>query len=187
MSVTKMIAALVNVVAAGLIISGCTSERFGAPYSNTTPRSAPIRAAPSDSVSQTPLAPPEGYSTEYPSAPLGGDGTQMAGLDPQPQGSWDAITSGIELTPALVAGVWRAEVDGLPCQIATPMTKFGQGFRAGPMRCPVALSNVNAWNVQGQELIFYNRDGAPQATLYSTNGTSFVGRSQDGAQIILTR
>jgi len=160
--------------------------RFGVAY-NTTPPPAPIRAAPSDPVSQTPLAPPEGYSTEYPSAPSGGGDTQMAGLDPQPQGSWDAITSGIELTPALVAGVWRAEVDGLPCQIATPMTKFGQGYRAGPMRCPVALTGVNSWNIEGTRLVFYNREGAVMAQLSSSNGTGFSGRTVSGSTLTLSR
>jgi len=175
MMVTKT--ALMRGAAASLLllVAGCTSERFSG-SSQIYQRPAPIRAAPMGQVSQSQLPPPDG---SYDMSRSSVEDTQMAALE--------TPGNALELSAASIAGVWQAAVDGMPCQIATPMTKFGQGYRAGPMRCPVALSNVNAWNVQGQELILYNRDGEAQATLYSTNGTSFVGRSQDGAQIILTR
>jgi len=158
-----------------LLLTACTSERFSPPY-QTYQRVTPIRTAPVGQISQSQLPPPDAsYGTPQDSA----TGEQMAAVE--------TPGNARELSPAMIAGVWKAAVDGMPCQIATPMTKFGQGYRAGPMRCPAALANVNAWNIQGRELILYHRDGAAQATLYSTNGTSFIGRSQDGAQITLTR
>jgi len=177
MPYTKTI--LTGFFTAALLITGCTSERFNAAYQTPSRpmRPAPIAAAPMGQVSQSQL-PPLGDDV-YGRDQGGGEGEQVAALD--------TPSNALELSPAKIAGVWQVSVDGMPCQIATPMTKFGQGYRAGPMRCPAAFSNVNAWNVAGRDLIFFNRDGAAQITLYSTNGTSFVGRSQDGAQIILTR
>jgi len=158
-----------------LLITGCSSERFGSPY-QTYSRPASIGSAPVGQISQNQLPPP---GDTYDGAQNPTYGEQVAALE--------TPGNALELSADSIAGVWQASVDGMPCQIATPMTKFGQGYRAGPMRCPVALANVNVWNVQGRDLVFYNREGVVQATLYSTNGSSFIGRSQDGAQIILTR
>jgi len=169
MSFTKI--ALMGLVASTLWLMGCESARFGTPYQNQTyQRPAPISAAPVGQISQSQLPPPDGAY---------GEGEQVAALE--------APGNALEMSASSIAGVWQASVDGMPCQIATPMTKFGQGYRAGPMRCPAALAQVNMWNVQGRELVLYNREGSPQATLYSTNGTSFIGRSLNGAQITLTR
>ena len=44
-----------------------------------------------------------------------------------------------DLTASSVAGVWNATVSGQSCKVATPQTKFGQGYRAGPLRCPAPL------------------------------------------------
>jgi len=174
MSFTKMM--LVGLVGVCPLLVGCESARFNSPYQTTYQRPAPISAAPAGQISQSQLPPPEeAYGDgQY---PLGNE--QVAALE--------TPGNALEMSASSIAGVWQASVDGMPCQIATPMTKSGQGYRAGPMRCPAALSTVAMWNVQGRELVFYNREGAPQATLYSTNGTSFIGRAQNGSQIILTR
>jgi len=165
-------------IGAALLLAGCDSARFNTPYQTTAYQrpSQQVGSAPREQISQSQL-PPLDESYDYPQNPATGE--QMAALE--------TPGNALELSTASIAGVWQASVDGMPCQIATPMTKFGQGYRAGPMRCPAALASVNVWNVEGRELVFYNREGAPQATLYSTNGSSFIGRSQDGAQIILTR
>jgi len=171
MSVIKVITPLV--CASAFLIGGCTSERFGSPYRHSNPPPA-IRTAPLENVSQAPLGPPEGYP------PPPGEGRQM-------QGELGTIRGGIELTPNLVAGVWRAEIDDLPCQIATPMTKSGQGYRAGPMRCPVALASIHSWNIDGTQLMFYDREGQIVAQLSSSNGTRFSGRTLSGSSLVLTR
>jgi len=168
---------LMGLMGTSLLLAGCESARFGTPYQNQTyQRPVQIGAAPVGRISQSQLPPADGaYETgQYPV-----EGEQVAALE--------TPGNAMEVSAGSIAGVWQASVDGMPCQIATPMTKFGQGYRAGPMRCPAALAQVNMWNVQGRELIFYNREGTPQATLYSTNGTSFIGRSLNGAQITLTR
>ena len=43
-----------------------------------------------------------------------------------------------DLTAGSVAGVWNASVSGQTCKVATPQTKFGAGFRAGPLALPRA-------------------------------------------------
>jgi len=170
MSCTKT--ALAGSISALLLIAGCTSGRFSSPYQ--TYQSQPtIRTAPVGEISQSQLPPPDGMNG-YPQ-----DNEQIAALE--------TPNNALELSPDSIAGVWKASLDGMPCQIATPMTKFAQGYRAGVMRCPVALSSINVWNVQGRELVFYNRGGEVQATLYSTSGTSFIGRTREGIPLSLTR
>jgi len=165
-----------GLVVVSLFLTGCDSQRFASPYQTSYQRPVRIDAAPRAQISQSQL-PPLGEDNVYQQDMVAGEQVAMA----------ETPSNAHELSAANIAGVWKASVDGMPCQIATPMTKFGQGYRAGPMRCPAALANINVWNIQGRELVFYNREGTPQATLYSTDGASFVGRSSDGAQIILTR
>jgi len=173
MSFQKNIALGLAIVS--ILLVGCTSQRFGSPYQTS---SAPINAAPRGQISQSQLPPPgENYGYPQQNNPVAD--SQMAALE--------APSNALELSASSIAGVWRASVDGMPCQIATPMTKFGQGYRAGPMRCPVALAGVNSWNIEGTRLMFYNREGAVVAQLSSSNGTGFSGRTSSGSALTLSR
>ncbi len=93
----------------------------------------------------------------------------------------------VHLTAGSVAGVWNATVAGQGCRIATPQTKFGQGYRAGPLRCPAPLDGVKSWNVAGKQLTLYDETGAVLARLYSSGGEKFDGQTEGGLPISLTR
>lgn len=83
--------------------------------------------------------------------------------------------------------MWNATVSGQGCKIATPQTKFGQGYRAGPLRCPAPLDGVKSWNVAGKQLTLYDESGAALARLYSSGGEKFDGQTESGLPISLTR
>jgi Protease inhibitor Inh len=85
-----------------------------------------------------------------------------------------------------VAGVWNVSLAGQSCKVATPQTKFGQGFRAGPLKCPAEMANVKSWNVAGKQLVMYDEGGATIARLYST-GNGFSGQTAGGAPISFSR
>ncbi|WP_367717494.1 hypothetical protein AB2N04_05165 [Nitratireductor sp. GISD-1A_MAKvit] len=59
----------------------------------------------------------------------------MAAVDP------NAAANAPEVSTGSVAGVWSVNVAGQSCRVATPQTKFGSGYRAGP-RCVVRLRSM---------------------------------------------
>jgi len=170
---------LAAVAAVALVTAGCSSDRFARNPAPVAP-SAGIQAAPLGQVSQSTLPPLNG---SYPDNPAmtgdAGDQMQTASLGNAP--------AGVELSPASVAGVWKASIGGMNCQIATPQTKFGKGYRAGPLHCPAVFSRVNSWAVSGSQLVFYDNAGNSVAMLYSSDGARFEGRTASGMPVTLSR
>jgi hypothetical protein len=164
------------------IVSGCQSSRIGT--LNTRPE--PLQPAPSGAVVASDLPPPSAPTdpSAFPPAPgTTGEGEQVAALDP----SIAAPAGAPELSAGSVAGVWNATVAGQGCRVATPQTKFGQGFRAGPLRCPVPLDGVKSWNVAGKQLSLYDGNGDLLARLYSSSPERFDGQMTSGQPISLSR
>ena len=169
-------------LAAVLALAGCQSERF----SSVDTRPAPLPPAPAGAVTASqlpaPAAPAATSPSGFPEAPTApgaaADPTQIAAAPPP-----DAP----EVTTGSVAGVWNASVAGQTCRVATPQTKFGQGFRAGPLRCPAPLDGVKSWNVSGQQLALYDEGGAVLARLYSSGQSRFDGQTSSGLPISLSR
>jgi len=174
---------LVAMAVAALAVAGCSSTRM----SSLDTRPEPLPAAPSGKVTSNQLPPPAAPGTTDPSAfppPPGGANTTVASLPPA---SNAAPANAPDLTAGSVAGVWNATVSGQGCKIATPQTKFGQGYRAGPLRCPAPLDGVKSWNVSGKQLTLYGEGGAALARLYSSGGEKFDGQTESGLPISLSR
>ncbi|MBX4335997.1 AprI/Inh family metalloprotease inhibitor [Bartonella raoultii] len=93
----------------------------------------------------------------------------------------------VNLFPASIAGVWNLSVNGKVCRIATPQTKFGQGYRAGPLHCPGIISRINSWAIKGKRLYFYDNSGRVIAALYSSNIDHFEGRTLNDLPVVLRR
>jgi hypothetical protein len=114
-------------------------------------------------------------ASQFPTAPTTNPnaqpGTQVASLPP---------ASAPDLTPGSVAGVWNASLGGQSCKIATPQTKYGQGYRAGPLRCPGELGNLASWAVNGKQLVLYDANGGTVASLYSSGQSRFDGQTSGG-------
>ena len=165
-----------------LALAGCQSDRF----SRVDTRPAPLPAAPAGTVTAGQLPPPVQPRTtdpsQFPEAPGAGgeqpaDGTQIAALE----------QSAADISAGSVAGVWNASVAGQTCRIATPQTRFGQGFRAGPLRCSAPLAGVKSWNVSGKQLALYDESGSVLARLYSSGGSRFDGQTSSGQPVSLSR
>ena len=94
---------------------------------------APLPAAPAGSVPAGTLPPPAAPGTTDPS---------QFPAAPAPERTWRLPrraappANAPDLTPSSIGGVWTVSVSGQSCKIATSQTKYGQGFRAGPLRCP---------------------------------------------------
>lgn len=166
-----------------LALAGCQSDRF----SRVDTRPAPLPAAPSGSVTAGQLPPPVQPGptdpSQFPVAP-GADGMQQNG-DEQQVAALEQ--SAADITAGTVAGVWNASISGQSCRVATPQTRFGQGFRAGPLRCPAPLDGVKSWNVSGKQLALYDESGGILARLYSSGGNRFDGQTSSGQPISLSR
>ncbi len=172
---------LLAVSLAALIASGCSTSRFS---SMDDQQPAPLQPAPAGQVTGNQLPPPATPGatdpSQFPTAPAN---TQVASLPPD--GS--APAGATDLTAASVAGVWNASVSGQSCKVATPQTKFGAGFRAGPLHCPAPIDGIKSWNVAGKQLALYDADGGVLARLYSSGAERFDGQTQSGVPISLSR
>lgn len=160
------------------LATGCMSARYSS--MNTAPE--PLQPAPSGTITSSQLPPPAAPGVTDPSAfPRAPGATDMAALPPQPDASAPDISA------ASVAGVWNASVSGQTCKVATPQTKFGAGFRAGPLRCPAPVDGVKSWNVSGKQLTLYDESGGTLARLYSSGPEKFDGQTSTGLPISLSR
>jgi hypothetical protein len=168
---------------ASLALAGCQSERFS-PYAQPVAAApAPLPAAPAGTVTTGQLPPPvQPGMSEFPAAP-GTDGTETPG-DTQMASLGESAP---EISAGGVAGVWNASVSGQSCRIATPQTRFGAGYRAGPLRCPAPLDGVKSWNVSGNQLSLYDEGGNALAQLYSAGSESFQGQTSSGQPVSLSR
>ncbi|MEK1886022.1 MAG: protease inhibitor Inh/omp19 family protein [Phyllobacterium sp.] len=171
---------LLTVAAVGMVLAGCQSSRLD----NVSPGPAPLQPAPSGTVSQSQLPPPGG-ANQFPTAPT--TGTPATGAQGNTQVAAVPPENAPDLTAGSVAGVWNASMGGQSCKIATPQTKFGQGYRAGPLRCPGELANLSSWAVSGKQLTLYDAAGGTVAKLYSSGQSSFDGQTSGGQALRLSR
>jgi hypothetical protein len=162
-----------------VLLGGCASQRMGSLDQQQQP--APLPAAPAGQIAQDQLPPPPkpADSSQFPTAPGAGAAA--------PMDTASAEAGASDITAGGVAGVWNASVGGQTCRIATPQTKFGQGFRAGPLRCPAPLDGVKSWAVNGKQLALYDQNGTVLARLYASGTEKFAGQTETGQPIALTR
>jgi len=172
---------LLAVSVLALAIGGCNSSRLSGLDTSAQPE--PLAPAPAGTVTSGALPPPAGPTdpAAFPTAP--GAGTQVAAAPPMagPPATAPDVSAGA------VAGVWNASVSGQSCKVATPQTKFGAGFRAGPLRCPAPLDGVKSWSVAGKQLTLHDANGGALARLYSSGPEKFDGQTESGIPVSLTR
>lgn len=168
-------------------LAGCQSDRLGRLDTARSSVPEPLTPAPAGSVTAEPLPAPSGPAApvaegQFPETP---GGTQVAAATPADAGA--AAANAKEVTPGAVAGVWNASVSGQSCKIATPQTKFGAGYRAGPLKCPAPLDGVKSWSAAGKQLVLYDANGGALARLYQSGATRFDGQTTSGQPLSLTR
>ena len=156
-----------------VLVAGCQGSR----YDTAASRPAPLPAAPSGSVSSAALPPPASPTPPPPTEP----DVEIAAAPAEPP------ATAPDLTPGTVGGVWTVSVSGQSCKIATSQTKYGSGFRAGPLRCPSPVDGVKSWNVAGKQLSLYDENGSVMARLYSSGPEKFDGQTQSGIPISFSR
>ena len=145
---------LLAVAVAALMAAGCSSSRF----SSIDSQPEPLTPAPAGTVNKLP--PPAAPGAAH--AAAGDDRRRRAAA----AAASEPPVNASDVTAANVAGVWNATVSGQSCKIATPQTKFGAGFRAGPLHCPAPLDGVKSWNVAGKQLTLYDEAAGSRPPLF---------------------
>lgn len=163
-------------ISAALAVAGCTGTRMGPMDSGP----APLTPAPGGRVETQPLPPP---ADAFPKAPETPGQQDVASLPP----ASGPAAGAPDVTIGSVAGVWNVSVGGSSCRVATPQTRFGSGYRAGPLKCPAPADGIRSWNVSGKQLTFYDESGGTVARLYASSAGRFDGQTSSGQPISLTR
>lgn len=101
--------------------------------------------------------------------------------------NFESPRGAIDLVPENVSGVWNLSIGHKSCKIATPQTKFGQGYRATPLRCSGIISQINSWAINGKKMSFYDESGRVIAILYSSSLDRLEGYASNKESIILSR
>jgi hypothetical protein len=165
-------------ISAALAVAGCTGTRVGPMDSGP----APLTPAPGGRVETRPLPPPAAPDA-FPKAPETPGQQDVASLPP----TTGPAAGAPDVTTGSVAGVWSVSVGGSTCRLATPQTKFGAGYRAGPLKCPAPADGIRSWNVSGKQLTLYDEGGSAVARLYASSAGRFDGQTSDGKPISLSR
>ena len=165
-------------ILAALAVAGCTGTRMGPIDSGP----APLTPAPGGQVEAKPLPAPAAPDA-FPKAPATPAPQDVSSLPP----TTGPAAGAPDVTIGSVAGVWNVSVGGSSCRVATPQTKFGAGYRAGPLKCPAPADGIRSWNVSGKQLTFYDDSGGTIARLYASSAGRFDGQTSSGQPISLTR
>ncbi len=84
-------------------------------------------------------------------------------------------------------GGWSVSSGGDNCKLFMTLTKWSGGYRANTRGCNDAtLSQISAWNLNGNQVVLKDAGGGNVATL-SGGGTSFAGSTSNGAPINFNR
>ncbi|KEG21285.1 AprI/Inh family metalloprotease inhibitor [Bartonella bacilliformis] len=166
-----------------VILSGCSTSRFKSDSNSTPGIFYPFYPAEtvSDSIITSDLPEFEEF-TSVDRKKDSSDFSQMADFE-----DFEPPSYAINLSPASIAGVWNLSVDNTVCRVATPQTKFGQGYRAHPLSCSKIFSEVRSWAIKGKKLYFYEESGRVVAVFYSLNEGRFEGYMFNNQPAILNR
>ena len=92
------------------------------------------------------------------------------------------------VTRQAMIGAWTVSTGGANCQIFLALTKWSGGYRAASRGCSAAaISDVQAWDVKGKQVVLVDSSGSQAATLYRSGDTRFDGSTKGGGAISFTR
>ncbi|RLQ89094.1 protease inhibitor Inh/omp19 family protein [Notoacmeibacter ruber] len=188
-------------VAAAVILSGCTSNRFDGAYEGQASSPAPLQPAPVQTVQNQQLPPPvdpgtadQATSAYDPNDPSGSNGTADGAVDVASaspiNGSAPASsvsTAGDPISKGEVVGNWKTQVGGASCQMFLTLTKYGTASRGGTRGCSGDLANLRGWDVKGSQLVLYDESGGTIGRLYAAGPSRYSGQTAAGTPVTLSR
>lgn len=92
------------------------------------------------------------------------------------------------VTRQAMVGAWTVSTSGTNCQIFLALTKWSGGYRAASRGCSAAaISDVQAWDVKGKQVVLVDSSGSTAATLFRSADTRYDGSTKTGGAISFTR
>lgn len=185
--------ALKPVLLAGLgmlvAVSGCTrTSSFNQGPVIVSPRTpaTPLQPAPSTPVSSSELSPtapdptnPAPTDSSQPTPTTLAEPTQVASAEP---------ADSQPVSRQSMVGAWTVSTSGSNCQIFLALTKWSGGYRAASRGCSAqAISDVQAWDVKGKQVVLVTSSGGTAATLYKSGSERFDGSTSSGGAISFSR
>lgn len=117
-----------------------------------------------------------------------GQNVAIGDNDPAAQPGSGAPESNVAFGRTDLLGGWRVAAGSDNCELFMSLTGWAGGYRATTKGCASAvLTNVQAWNVEGREVILVSGNGETVARLYATAVQRFNGQTQDGIGITIFR
>jgi hypothetical protein len=167
------------IVAAGLVLSGCASDRMET--EDTTFKPAPLEAQPVAPVEAGQLPDPTTDTAQFPTKPV---------VDPnlgQATNPDVAAVNGLDVKKETMVGGWKVNAGGANCDMFLTLTNLGSGSRGGTRGCSGELSNMGSWEVNGKQVVLKDRAGNTLAQLYKTAENRFDGSLNSGQPLSLSR
>jgi hypothetical protein len=86
------------------------------------------------------------------------------------------VNGGLGRTDLL--GGWTITSAGDSCQLFMTLTSWTGGYRASTRGCTnTTLKSIQAWNLQGAQVVLAGQGGSPLATLASSGNNHFDGQA----------
>ena len=171
-------------------ISGCTRTN-NLNQGAVTVQPAPAQPAPLPSVTSSSLEPTPPPVTNQP-VPTDSQPTPNTLAEPaKPEtqvASAQPSGGGGDISRQSMVGAWTVSTGGSNCQIFLALTKWSGGYRAASRGCSAAaISDVQAWDVKGNQVVLVNSKGANAASLYKSGNERFDGSTNGGGAISFSR
>lgn len=164
-----------------LAVAGCTRTNLnqgGLPPQQATP----LKPAPLEPVDEAKLEPVEPVAPKQvePKPEVPEEVTEVAKADPS-QGAQP-------VTRQAMVGAWTVSTGGSSCQIFLALTKWSGGYRAASRGCSAAaISDVQAWDVKGKQVVLVDSSGNTAASLFRSADERFDGSTTGGGAISFSR
>ena len=194
MTVMNLKLAIALGLGASVALSGCTRIGGGGlnqggalPTQQNTPTS--LTPAPTPRVQETQLQParPTAPAVETPKVvkpvvetPKVEKPVEVAKVEPPKNTT--------PVTRQALVGAWTVSTGGSNCQIFLALTKWSGGYRAASRGCSAAaISDVQAWDVKGSQVVLVNSSGSNAATLFKSTESRYDGSTNGGGAISFSR
>ena len=171
---------------AAVLLGGCT--RTSDPNQN---RVLPTTQNPARSLRPAPLTPvqetqlnPITPTVRAPAVPSG----SIPAIEQPVIARADPSVGAKPVSRQAMIGAWTMSTGGNNCQIFLALTKWSGGYRAASRGCSAAaISDVQAWDVHGKQVVLVESSGSTAATLYRSSDTRFDGSTKNGDAISFSR
>lgn len=195
----------IAIVLMGLAVAGCNRSTSALNVNTQTPPQ-PLPSVPSGNVQTSQLDPivtQNGGGQPGVAQPL----PEVPATAPQPElpQTTDVASAATEQTtqvaaaqaPAVsaeplthepLAGSWNVPSDNADCRIILAFTRWSGGYRAATRRCSSPeIGSINAWDVQGNQVVLVDSAGNKVANLQSTGNNRYSGQTVSGKPISFAR